>query len=72
MYADIIKYADLPWFDKIRRVRELIGNELDAAAWYEATALRLIAESMPHERLAEAARHLETLARETFARRANL
>ncbi len=69
MYPDIIKYADMPWFDKIRRIRELIGNELEAAAWYEATSLRLIAEAMPHERLTEAARHLEKLARETFGRR---
>jgi hypothetical protein len=69
MYPDILPYADLPWFDKIRRIRELIGNELDAAAWLEATSLRLIAESMPHERLAQAARHLERLAREAFNKR---
>lgn len=69
MYPDIIQYADLPWFDKIRRIRELIGNELDAAGWLEATSLRLVAEAMPHERLAQAARYLERLARESFARR---
>jgi hypothetical protein len=70
MYPDIIHYADLPWFDKIRRIRELIGNELEAAAWFEATSLRLIAEAMPHERLAQAARHLERLARDAHTRRA--
>jgi hypothetical protein len=69
LYPDIIQYADLPWFDKIRRIRELIGNELDAAAWLEATSLRLTAEAMPHERLAQAARHLERLARDAFTRR---
>jgi hypothetical protein len=69
MYPDIIQYADLPWFDRIRRIRELIGNELDGAAWFEATSLRLTAEAMPHERLSQAARHLERLAREAFARR---
>jgi hypothetical protein len=64
VYDDINAYADLPWFEQLKDIRKRIEEGDKVMALFTATHLRLIAESMPHERLAEVTRYLCSLASE--------